>query len=115
VAHLGSPLDVTVGGISNAATPPAAPQPVLLAHVPFIRCMTHLGARAVVCTPFQGAGGTGGEQLVTDHGGLGLPAPVGTVPLFRVAAHLMADECTVDSQSPPHLPPVRMLRTHVRS
>ena len=37
--------------------------------------------------------------------------------LFCVAAraHLMTDECTVDSQSPPHSPPVRMLWTHVRS
>jgi hypothetical protein len=36
-------------------------------------------------------------------------------PLFRVAAHLMADECTVDSQSPAHSPPVRILWTRVRS
>ena len=46
-----------------------------------------------------------------------MPAPVGIVTLFCVAAraHLMTDECTVDSQSPPHSPPVRMLWTHVRS
>jgi hypothetical protein len=88
---------------------PAAPLPVLLANVPFIRYMTTLSCigRACLCVyPHF-------RVLGTPVAGWGCQRHWG--PLFRVAAHLMADECTVDSQSPAHSPPVRILWTRVRS